>query len=189
MNVFTEYERATLKALIRQRGSQHIFTQLEMQDFSNPPTRAFFAVCMEFLKTHDTIEPSVILEHYPTQEGELEQIMQTPNNKDPESLIDILKEEAHRRALQNAFEAGSKECHSIARPRDIHAHALQSLEDISLAYSPCTDFIHDGILDDSDLLNDIDLYEQGDLNIIKSGYEPLDNLCGGFKPGDQIIIG
>ncbi|CCB80782.1 Replicative DNA helicase [Helicobacter bizzozeronii CIII-1] len=82
-----------------------------------------------------------------------------------------------------------KECNSIARPKDIHAHALQSLENISHAYSPCADLIYDGAMDDGALLGDIILYEEGKLNIIKSGYTPLDELTGGFKPGDQIIIG
>ncbi|WP_104695774.1 DnaB-like helicase C-terminal domain-containing protein [Helicobacter salomonis] len=189
MSAFVEYERAMLKVLIRQKDLQNLFLQLETQDFANPPTRAFFAVCVEFLKTHDTIEPSAILAHYPAQEGELDQIMQTPNNQDPESLIALLKQESHRRALQEMFQEGSKECDSLTRPRDIHAHALQSLEDIGRAYSPCADLIYDGAMDDGDLLGDIILYEEGKLNIIKSGYNELDSLSGGFKPGDQIIIG
>ncbi|WP_104758018.1 replicative DNA helicase [Helicobacter salomonis] len=186
-----EYERAVLKALFRASSPQEFLAQhnLEPQTFIHPHMQECFSTFCQALDKYAILSKEATLKLFPNKEQEVKNIMRARTPSNIQHTIDTLKQESHRRALQEMGENVQKECNSLTRPRDIHAHALQSLEDIGRAYSPCADLIYDGAMDDGDLLGDIILYEEGKLNIIKSGYNELDSLSGGFKPGDQIIIG
>ncbi|WP_120952154.1 DnaB-like helicase C-terminal domain-containing protein [Helicobacter sp. L8] len=189
------YERTILAALIKATNPREFLQEnpLEPQDFSIPIHQSIFSIAYQILTTHVILSQELI-EHCHKQKDmglktELEVIMNTDIPPNLAHMLALLKEESHRRALQEMSQEVQKECDSIARPKDIHAHALQSLEHISATHAPCTDFINDSARDDGELAENIELYEKGDLNIIKSGYKNLDFLSGGFKPGDQIIIG
>ncbi|WP_104694942.1 replicative DNA helicase [Helicobacter salomonis] len=188
MSAFIWYERAVLRALLKQEIPPSALTQLEEADFTNPPTRALFIECVKLLNTCDIIDDRMALARLPRYQVEIKQVMQTPNNGKPEPLIKILKEASHRRALQEMGENVQKECNSFARPMDIQTHALQSLEKIARENTPLN-FVHTAQQSKDNLLQEIDQYLNGELSIVRTGYSELDELVKGFKPGNLIILG
>ncbi|WP_104682313.1 DnaB-like helicase C-terminal domain-containing protein [Helicobacter felis] len=185
-----ECEFSALKTLIGNHKAKELLEQhaLDTQDFAHANTQAIFKACRQILSIQPIITPQQIAQCAPKQKQDLQEIMgvDVPNS---DFYIAFLKQESHRRALQKMSEAIQQECSTIAHPKDIHTQALQDLEDIGREYASCADLIHDGARDDIALLQDIERYEKGELGVIPSGYLKLDALSGGFKPGDQIIVG